>query len=136
MKYSITNSFIFSLLVLSSTTYGHAESASQLPKSIQTTVEEKAESDGITKIDKVEIVPEITIDTSSSIAKVDSQLKEGIACDDEELEPAILGPDMVELPMAQTEPCSTVNCENLEHAVLHKDNYKKIPMAKIIEGCD
>ena len=133
MKYIITKSFIFYVLVIfGSTTYGYAESAPKLPQSIQSTLED----DTISKIDKIEIIPEVTISASSTSDEVDPKLKDGVACDDEELEPAILGPDIVELPMAQTEDCSVVDCENLEHAVLHKDNYKKIPMAKIIEGCE
>jgi len=132
MKYIMTKSFLFCLLIFGFTTYGYAESAPKLPQSIQTTLED----DTITKIDKIEIIPEVTISDSSTSDKVDPKLKEGIACDDEELEPAILGPDIVELPMAKTEDCSVVDCENLEHAVLHKDNYKKIPMAKTIKGCE
>ena len=134
MKYIMTKSFIFYVLVIfGSTTYGHAESAPPLPKSIQTAV---GTGNTITKIDKIEIISEITIPGSINQTQVDPKLKEGVACDDEELEPAILGPDMIELPMAETVPCSSVDCENLDNAVLHKDNYKKIPMAKIIEGCD
>ena len=133
MKYIITKGFIFYVLVIfGSTTYIHAQPAPELPKSIQIAVEE----DTITKIDKIEIIPEITISVSSTSDKVDPKLKEGIACDDEVLEAAILGPDMLQLPMAQTEDCSIVDCKDLGHAVLHKDNYKKIPMAKIIEGCE
>jgi len=133
MKYIMTKNFIFCLFVIvGATTYGYAESAPKLPQSIQSTLED----DTITKIDKIEIIPEVTISASSTSDKVDPKLKEGVACDDEVLEPAILGPDMVELPMAQTEDCSVVDCENLEHAVLHKDNYKKIPMAKTIKGCE
>jgi len=133
MKYIMTKSFIFYVLVVfGSSTYTYAGSNSQLPKSIQNAMED----DTITKIDKVEIISEIVIPVDANSPKADPKLKEGIACDNEELEPAILGPDIVELPMAKTEPCSTVDCKNLENAVLHKDNYKKIPMAKIIEGCD
>ena len=133
MKYIMTKSFMFYVLVIfGSTTYGYAESAPNLPKSIQSTLED----DTITKIDKIEIIPEVTLSVSSTSDKVDQKLKEGVACDDEVLEAAILGPDMVELPMAQTEDCSVVDCENLDHAILHKDNYKKIPMAKTIKGCE
>jgi len=135
MKYIITKSFIFYVLVMfGSTTYGYAESASQLPKSIQSNIEDS--DDTITKIDKIEIISEITIPAPTNANDVEPKLKEGLACDNEDLEPAVLGPDMIELPMAQTEPCSSVDCENLDNAVLHHDNYKKIPMAKIIEGCD
>jgi hypothetical protein len=135
MKYTITKSFmVYLFVILGLTTYGHAESDSQLPKSEQTGANKDA--DTITKIDKIEMISEIVIPNSSAPDIANPRLKDGVACDDEELEPAILGPDIVELPMAKTEPCSSVDCENLENAVLHKDNYKKIPMAKIIEGCD
>jgi len=135
MKYIMTRSFIFYVLVIFGfTTYGYAGSASPLPKSIQTSSINS--DDTITKIDKIEIISEMTISVPLNKDTVDPRLKEGVACDDEELEPAILGPDMVELPMAKTEPCTSVDCENLDNAVLHKDNYKEIPMAKIIEGCD
>ena len=121
--------FTFStLILLGLSTYGYAETASALPTTTQMTENTMA------PIDKIEIVSEITIDTST--AQTNSNLKDGVACDDENLEPAEVGPAFEELPMAQTEPCTTVNCRNLDRAVMHQDNYKKLPMAETIEGCD
>jgi len=132
MKFIISKSVTLSLAVMfGCSTLIHAETTPPLPTSQQVS-EEPKES---TVIHEVEIVPEIKIQTSEETTPQNTKLKEGIACDDENLEPAELGPDFVELPMAKTEPCSTVNCENLDKAILTKDNYKKIPMAKTIQGC-
>jgi hypothetical protein len=90
--------------------------------------------DGAKKADKIEIVPEIKIEAEDA-SKKNSKLKEGKACNFDDLEEAD-GEEFSEIPMAQTIPCADVDCKNLKAAVLHKDNYKKLPEAKTIKGCD
>ena len=127
--------FTFSLLILFAlTTFGYAETAPNLPVSSQ--IIEDDNKNSVTKIDEIEILSEITIDTSVEASPSNPNLKDGLACDDSNLEPAELGPAFAELPMAETEPCSSVGCENLERAIMHEDNYKKLPMAQTIKGCD
>ncbi|SFV54078.1 hypothetical protein MNB_SV-13-1077 [hydrothermal vent metagenome] len=86
------------------------------------------------KTDKIEIVPEIKIEAQDA-SKKNSKLKQGKACNFDDLEEA-KGEEFTEIPMAQTIPCADVDCKNLKPAVLHKDNYKKLPDAKTIKGCD
>jgi len=114
------------LILIGLGSYTYADTAPNLPQSTQI----KIDSNESLKIDEIEIVPEITIQTGNTENK-NPDLKEGEACDDENLEPAILAPDEYRnIPMAQTVPCDKVNCENLKAAKLLKDSYKKIPMAK------
>jgi len=86
------------------------------------------------KADKIEIVPKIKIE-AEDISKKNTKLKEGKACNFDDLE-ELEGEEFTEIPMAQTIPCADVNCKNLKSAVLHKDNYKKLPDTKTIKGCD
>jgi len=86
------------------------------------------------KAEKVEIVPKIKIETQDA-SKKNTKLKQGKACNFDDLEEAE-GEEFTEIPMAQTIPCTDVDCKNLKPAVLHKDNYKKLPDAKTIKGCD
>ena len=125
------NVFIISTLSM----FGYADNTTNLPVSTQLT--ESNRNSTITKIDNIEILSEVTIDASSvTTSNTNPQLKSGIACDDENLEPAELGPDFVELPMAKTEPCDSTGCNNLSPAELHADNYKNLPMAKTTKLCD
>jgi hypothetical protein len=120
MKIQITSTILI-LIGLSSCTY--AESVPNLPQSTQITNESNASME-------VEIVPEIIIQTGNTQNR-NPNLKEGEACDDQDLESATLAPDEYQdIPMAKTVPCDKVNCENLKSAKLLKDTYKKIPMAK------
>ena len=86
------------------------------------------------KAEKVEIVPKIKIEAQDA-SKKNTKLKQGKACNFDDLEEAE-GEEFTEIPMAQTIPCTDVDCKNLKPAVLHKDNYKKLPDAKTIKGCD
>jgi hypothetical protein len=86
------------------------------------------------KADKIEIVPEIKIEAEDA-SKKNTKLKEGKACNFDDLE-EVDGEEFSEIPMAQTIPCADVDCKDLKAAVLHKDNYKKLPDAKTIKGCD
>jgi len=130
MKSNINTYFTMTILILLGFTLNsHAESSSALPVSTQTT-----EEGSVITIDKIELVSEVIIDSTST--SDNPSLKEGVACDDENLEPAELGPDFEELPMANTIPCSGIDCSDLAPATLHKDNYKKLPMAKTTKLCD
>ncbi len=85
--------------------------------------------------DKIEIVPEIKIDSESSTkAPKNSKLKQGKACDFEDLE-EVKGELIVEIPMAKTIPCDAVNCKKLKPAKLLKDHYIELKTAKTI-SCD
>jgi hypothetical protein len=86
------------------------------------------------KAEKVEVVPEIKIQAQDD-SKKNTKLKEGKACNFDDLEEAE-GEEFNEIPMAQTIPCADVDCKELEPAKLHKDNYKDLPEAKTIKGCD
>jgi len=111
------------LILIGLGSYTYAESAPNLPQSSQVTQESNESLE-------VEIVPEIIIQTGNTQNR-NPNLKEGEACDDQDLESATLSPDEYQdIPMAKTVPCDKVNCENLKSAKLLKDTYKKIPMAK------
>jgi hypothetical protein len=114
------------LILIGLGSYTYAETVANLPQSTQITTD----SNESLKIDEIEIVPEITIQTGDTEDR-NPDLKEGEACDDENLDPATLLPDEYQdIPMAKTVPCDKVNCENLKAAKLLKDTYKKIPLAK------
>jgi len=86
------------------------------------------------KSEKVEAVPDLKIKAQDTSEK-NSKLKQGKACNFDDLEEA-RGEEFKEIPMAQTIPCADVDCKNLKPAQLHKDNYKDLPEAKTIKGCD
>jgi len=115
------------LFILTSSVYAEAPKAEVAKAKVK--AEEKTP-----KADKIEIVPEIKIE-AEDVSKKNSKLKEGKACNFDDLE-EVDGEEFSEIPMAQTIPCADVDCKNLKSAVLHKDNYKKLPDAKTIKGCD
>jgi hypothetical protein len=117
------------LILIGLGSYAYAESVPNLPTSTQI----NGDLNESLKIDEIEIVPEITIQAENTKNR-NPNLKEGEACDDENLDPAKLSPDeFQDIPMAKTIPCDKVNCEDLKPAKLLKDTYKKIPMAKTIK---
>ena len=112
------------LILIGLSTYTYAESVPNLPQSTQINADENASLN-------IEIVDEIVIQTGDNSQNKNPKLKEGEACDDENLDSANLLPDEYQvIPMAKTIPCDKVNCDNLKAARLMKDTYKKIPMAK------
>ena len=85
--------------------------------------------------EKIEIIPEIKIDSESSTPESNnSKLKQGKACDFEDLE-EVKGDLIVEIPMAKTIPCDKVDCKKLKPAKMLKDNYVELKTAKTI-SCD
>ena len=125
MKFIISKYFALSaVLVLTLSPYAYAQTP-DLPKSTQANKKDAS--------DNIEIIPEIKIEAGKS--SKNSKLKEGEACNFDDLEEAE-GEEFSEIPMAQTIPCADVDCKNLSQAVLHKDNYKQLPDAKTIKGCD
>jgi len=130
MKFIISKYFTLGsvlLLILTSSVYAEAPKAEVAKTEAKAKVEAK-------KADKIEIVPEIKIEAEDA-SKKNTKLKEGKACNFDDLE-EVEGEEFSEIPMAQTIPCADVDCKNLKAAVLHKDNYKKLPDAKTIKGCD
>ncbi|HHD81628.1 MAG TPA: hypothetical protein ENK82_02900 [Campylobacterales bacterium] len=83
------------------------------------------------KEEKIEIVPEIKIEAQASTGATNSNLKQGDACDDENLE-EVQGELFTDIPMAETIPCDTVDCKDLKPAKMHKDNYVPLKTAKTI----
>ena len=85
----------------------------------------------------IEVVPEIKIQAQSPEIASSSNLKEGKACNDnvENLEEA-KGELFVEIPMAETIPCDTVDCNDLAPARLLRDNYKQLTDAKTLKCGD
>ena len=125
MKLTISKNLGLSALVLLAlTSFAYADAPDQ-PKSTQTAKSASA--------DKIEIIPEIKIEAGTS--SKNSKLKEGKACNFDDLEEA-KGEEFSEIPMAETMPCADVGCNDLKAAKLHKDNYKKLEDAKTIAGCD
>ncbi len=126
MKSIISKYLVVSVLsLLTWTTSSFA--GSNLPVNKQKTNKEDKE--------KIEIVPEIKIDSESSTqAPKNSKLKQGKACDFEDLE-EVKGELIVEIPMAKTIPCDAVNCKKLKPAKLLKDHYIELKTAKTI-SCD
>ena len=126
MKSIISKYLVVSVLsLLTWTTSSFA--GSNLPVNKQKTNKEDKE--------KIEIVPEIKIDSESSTqAPKNSKLKQGKACDFEDLE-EVKGELIVEIPMAKTIPCDAVDCKKLKPAKLLKDHYIELKTAKTI-SCD
>ncbi|CAA6823620.1 MAG: Unknown protein [uncultured Sulfurovum sp.] len=112
------------LLLLGLTDYTLAESALPLTSQV---------SEG-TKEGKIQVVEEIKIEAQAKNTASNPKLKDGTACSDEDLEEAE-GPLFTEIPMAETIPCDTVNCNDLSAAQLHNDDYKKLQTAQTI-SCD
>lgn len=81
--------------------------------------------------EKIEIVPEIKIEAQASSTPTDSKLKQGDACDDENLE-EVQGEIFTEIPMAKTVPCDSIDCQDLEEAKMQPDNYIPLKTAKTI----
>ncbi len=85
--------------------------------------------------EKIEVVPVVKIDSESSTSSSNSsKLKQGKACDFDNLEEAD-GELIVDIPMAKTEPCDKVGCKNLKPAKMLDDNYVELKTAKTI-SCD
>jgi len=122
------------VLLLVFTSYTWAET--RLPVSSQTqkkTKEKKTKQ----KVEKIELLQEIKIEAQSTTSPSNPQLKIGDACSDEELEELeklekAKGELFVEIPMAETIPCDTVDCKDLKPAKMIKDNYQELKTAKII----
>ena len=127
MKSIVSKYLVISLLPLLTCT-SSLFAGSDLPVSKQKT--EKADKGG------VEIIPEIKIDAKSSTSSPkNSKLKQGKACDFSDLEEAE-GELIVEIPMAKTIPCDTVDCKKLKPAKLLKDSYVELKTVDTIKGCD
>ena len=130
---SITTKYfaLGALLLFGLTVSASAESTSVLPTSKQVTQKSEKSNNS----EKIEIVDEIKIQAATSSEKSNPALKEGKACDFSDLEEN-KGETIIEIPMAESVPCDKVNCNNLKPATLLKDNYKELPIAKTIQGCD
>ena len=123
MKFIISKYLVVSVLSLLTWT-SSSFAGSNLPAS-----EQKKDKE------KIEIIPEIKIDSESSTqAPKNSKLKQGEACDFEDLE-EVKGELIVEIPMAKTMPCDTVDCKKLKPAKLLKDNYIELKTSETI-SCD
>jgi len=137
MKPTISKYFVLStLLLLSFTTYAFAGPA--LPTSTQMSASKtlptsKQKTEAV-EDEQIEIVPEIKIETQSSTSPSNPKLKEGKACNFDDLE-EVKGELFTEIPMAKTIPCDKVDCSDLKAARMLRDNYKKLPTAKTI-SCD
>jgi hypothetical protein len=114
------------LLFLGFSSFVTAEPA--LPVSKQVTEETTKKA---AKEEKIEIVPEIKIEAQASTTTKNSNLKQGDACDDENLE-EVQGELFTEIPMAKTIPCDSVDCKDLEAAEMQIDNYVPLKTAKTI----
>ena len=126
MKTIVSRYLVVSVLALLTWT-SSSFADSNLPVSKQKT--DKADKE------KIEVIPEITIDSESSTQpSTNPKLKQGKACDFENLEEAE-GELMVEIPMAKTEPCDKVGCKGLKPAKMLDDNYVELKTAKTI-SCD
>jgi len=134
MKSTISKYFVLStLLLLSFTTYAFAEptlpTSSQMSESNDLPKSKQA-ADAI-EDEQIEIVPEIKIETQSSASPSNPKLKEGKACNFDDLE-EVKGELFTEIPMAKTIPCDKVDCSDLKPARMLRDSYKKLPTAKTI----
>ena len=125
MKSIVSKYLVISVLALLTwTSYSFA--GSDLPVSKQKT--EQID-------DEIEIIPEIIINTESSTqSPKNPKLKQGKACDFEDLE-EVKGELIVDIPMAKTIPCDKIDCKDLKPAKMLKDNYVKLKTAKTV-SCD
>ncbi len=127
MKTIVSKYLVVSVLALLTWT-NSVLAGSDLPVSKQKT--DKVEKE------EIEIVPEVKLDAESSAqsSTTNSKLKQGKACDFEDLE-EVEGELIVDIPMAKTEPCDKVGCKNLKPAKMLDDNYVELKTAKTI-SCD
>jgi len=78
-------------------------------------------------------LPELKLEVLKSDKKNNPKLKQGKGCENlEELK----GETFDDYPMAETVPCDTVECKDLEPAKLEDDNFKELPTAKTEGGCE
>jgi hypothetical protein len=82
---------------------------------------------------KDDLIPNMKLEVAKSDSKSNPKLKQGKGCENlEELQ----GETFDDYPMAKTIPCETVDCQQLEPAVLHDDNFKELPTAKTDGSCE
>ena len=82
---------------------------------------------------KDDLIPNMKLEVAKSDNKNNPKLKQGTGCENlEELQ----GETFDDYPMAKTMPCETIDCKELEPAVLHEDNFKELPTAKTDGSCE
>ncbi len=127
MKTIVSKYLVVSVLALLTWT-SCSFAGSELPVS-------KQKTDKSDEKEKIEIVPVVKIDSESSTkSTTNPKLKQGNACDFDNLEEAE-GELIVDIPMAKTEPCDKVGCKGLKPAKMLDDNYIELKTAKTI-SCD
>ncbi|SFV70925.1 hypothetical protein MNB_SV-13-1542 [hydrothermal vent metagenome] len=78
------------------------------------------------------VLPKLKLEVVKSDKK-NPKLKQGTGCENLE---EVQGETFDDYPMAETVSCDTVDCKDLEPAVLHDDNYKELPTAKTDASCE
>jgi len=126
MKTIVSKYLFVSVLALLTWTSSSFAGSNNLPASKQKTNKSDKE--------KIEVVPVVKIDSESSKAPRNPKLKQGDACDFDNLEEAE-GELIVDIPMAKTEPCDKVGCKGLKPAKMLDDNYVELKTAQTI-SCD
>jgi hypothetical protein len=81
---------------------------------------------------KKDELPVLKLEVAKS-SKSNPKLKQGKGCENLE---EVKGETFDDYPMAETVPCDTVECKDLEPAKLEDDNFKELPTAKTEGGCE
>jgi hypothetical protein len=96
-------------------------------------LEAKDKMESVKKNTSNKELPELKLEVVKSDNKNNPKLKQGKGCENlEELK----GETFDDYPMAETVPCDTVECKDLEPAKLEDDNFKELPTAKTEGGCE
>ncbi len=128
MKFSPKNLLLGAVLIVTTGGYSIADSVTNLPKSdkIEKVKAEKSKSDLDLPLMKLEVQ-----DSNSN-----SKLEKGTGCADVKNLEEVKGETFVDYPMAETIPCDTVDCKDLEPAKLYDNSYKELPEAKTDIACE
>jgi hypothetical protein len=132
MKFSPRSLLTGVLLVIAFGGYSIANPAKDLPKS------DKVEATNLPKSNKVEKRKDETLPIKLEIKEsgTNPKLEKGKGCADIKNLQEVKGETFVDYPMAETIPCTEVDCKDLEPAKLYENNYKELPTAKTDLACE
>jgi len=130
MKFSAKNLLLGAMLIVTFGGDSFAESIAKLPTSNQVEKVNVATNSSPTDED----LPLLKLEVAPSDGG--TNLEKGKGCADVKNLPEVKGETFVDYPMAETVPCDTVDCKDLEPAELYENNYKDLPEAHTDIACE
>ena len=128
ISFSLRNTLIKILIIISFGEVSLAENT--LPTS------DKKSDINLPTSSKQEASSELPISLEISDSNTDPKLAKGKGCVDIKGLKEAKGEEFIDYPMAETQPCDEVDCNNLEKAVLHEDKYQDLPTADSLASCE